>query len=478
MGLLTVADDGTVQATRFGRAVVDGWEAVDTLLKGNNRRIATLGAEVANRVLLAKPNNSGEPPPGVPADSDIRPLRAMWRAFRHLGDRLHWQDVNRVLGHVHYERDVPSALEAIEQFRRTHAGAYPADALSSLGEPLSSDPRHITPWFNRAGIGGLLIPSEMDSEGFRSLPPDSITIFDGLLGEQTPPVPDLARRQRAAYIAYLMEPVERASRPALDTKDRGMVERIVSAARQFGGRSIITLAGLPGTGKSRVARIAADILTDGDPLRLKDIQFHESTTYEDFMEGFVPRSDGQGFERRLKTFRVINRRALDDQGKTYVLLIEELTRANIHAVLGELLTFVEHRGRKFTLSLSQEETEIAPNLVIIATMNPRDRSALSLDDAVGRRLHRISIPPSVQALRDMLADKLPAEDLNTLAGWYEIYISILPFGHGVFAEASDAAQLRSIWEGKVVPLLCDPLGRVLDVYQPAHDAFPFREMNG
>src|SRR5207245_8283846 len=73
-------------------------------------------------------------------------------------------------------------------------------------------------------------------------------------------------------------------------------------------------------------RVVADQLTDGDPLRLKDIQFHESTTYEDFIEGFVPRPNGQGFERRDKTFRIINQRALDDPGRIHVLLIEEFTR--------------------------------------------------------------------------------------------------------------------------------------------------------
>jgi 5-methylcytosine-specific restriction protein B len=192
------------------------------------------------------------------------------------------------------------------------------------------------------------------------------------------------------------------------------------------------------------------------------------------MEGFVPRPDGQGFERRDKTFRIINQRALDDRSRPYVLLIEEFTRANVHSVLGELLTFVEHRGRKFTLSLSQEEMAIAPNLVIIATMNPRDRSALTLDDAIVRRMYRIPLSPSSQSLRHMLEGKLGASDLDALVQWFDQHTAILPFGHGVFAEADSASRLLSIWEGTIVPLIADPLGQIPEAYQDAHRTFPFR----
>jgi hypothetical protein len=476
MGLLTVDDGGAVRATRFGRAVVDGLQAVEHTLTSANRRIAQLGAQVANRVMLAKPDGRGQPPAGVPSDSDLLPLRVIWRAFRKLGDRLHWQDINRVLGHLHYDRDVESAIDRIVRFRRNHPNAYPTGRadLASLGSaPLTDDPRHITPWFNRAGIGGMLIPSEADAEGFRILPSDSVTIIDGLLGQPVPPAPAHARSDREAYISYLMEPVERAARPAIDPADAELTQNIIKEVRDFGDRRIIALSGLPGTGKSRIARIIADELTDGDALRLKDIQFHESTSYEDFIEGFVPRPDGQGFERRDKTFRIINQRALDDPNRAHVLLIEEFTRANVHSVLGELLTFIEHRGRKFTLPISQEEITVAPNLVVIVTMNPRDRSALSLDDAVSRRMHRVTVPSSPQSLRRMLTKSLSEPGLSALVTWFAEHVDVLPFGHGVFDGADSVNGLTSIWCGTVVPMLTDPLGRVHEAYKAAHDTFPF-----
>ena len=251
MGLLTVDENGHIRATRFGRAVVDGLEASADSVQRANRRIAELGAHVANRVLLAKPDRDGRPPVGMPADSDLLPLRAIWRAFRRLGDRLHWQDINRVLGHVHYERDVDAAIDQIARFRAAHPTGYADPALCMVLGPheLTNDPRHITPWFNRAGLGGMLIPSNPDNEGFRSLPRSSATVVDGLLGNAVPAPPPEARTNRDAYITYLMAPVEIASRPKVSRRDAALVDRVIAAVREFGKSSIYCARGIAWNGQ-------------------------------------------------------------------------------------------------------------------------------------------------------------------------------------------------------------------------------------
>lgn len=478
MGLLTVDADGSVRATRFGNAVIAGLKKVENSLSSSNARIASLGAQVANRVLLAKPDNNGRPAAGVPERADLRPLRAIWRAFRRCGDRLHWQDINRVLGHIHSENEVDEAIDRITTFRQTYPDAYPSDAesLNALGPTtLSDDPRHITPWINRAGLGGMLIPSDADQNEFRHLSEDAIEVIDGLLLADSPEPPESAFTDRGAYIAYLMEPVVAAEQPALTPSDVTLIEQVQEASSVFGRRQIIALSGIPGTGKSRLARLAADAITGGDPYRVLDIQFHETTSYEDFIEGFVPKPDGQGFTLRSKSFLTINERALRSPETPHVLIIEEFTRANVHAVIGELMTFIEHRKRPFTLSISQKETAVAENLIIIATMNPRDRSALTLDDAIRRRLHQLEIPSSPQALADMLAGKLDQPLLDQLSAWFTRFITILPFGHGVFAEASSRASLQSIWRGTVSGFLRDSLGQVMEEFAEAHSSFPFGE---
>lgn len=466
MGILTVKDD-RVRATRFGRSIIDGWLRVDEALRGANKRIALLGAEVANRIRLLPP---GRVPDSLPDDTDLLPIRAIWRAFRSLDDRLHWQDINRVLGNVHYEADLPAAITHLRSFRDRHNGAYAAETLDELGNaPLTSDPRHITPWLNRASIGGLLFSSEADTAGYRTLNEQGRQIIDDLLAQTPPTLPTGADIDD--YLRYLMEPVERHE-SSIPDEDRPLVDQVVDAVTLFGSSKFIVLSGLPGTGKTRLARLAADRLVEGDESRLKEVQFHESVSYEDFVEGFVPRKDGSGFELRPKILRTINERALSDPNQLHVLIIEEFTRANAHAVLGELLTYIEHRGRTFQWSASQESTSIATNLVVITTMNPRDKSALQLDAAVKRRMHVIDVDPSADALDTMLVTLDPADRVK-VTDWFKAYSGALPFGHGLFANIADLASLTKVWRGTVTPLLTDATGSISPAYREAHDSFPF-----
>lgn len=475
MGLLTVEDD-RVKATRFGRAVVDGLETAQSTIDRANAHIAELGALVANRVLLASPGA----PSDIPSDSDLRPLRAIWRAFRSLDNKLHWQDINRVLGHLYYEAELQEAIDRIVAFRAEYPAGYPMDDvnLSRLGNTaITDDPRHITPWFNRAGVGGLLLPAEPDSEGFRRLPSQSQALIDDLLGSPPPAIPSSARADSKIYTSYLIDPVERHEAPETPEADAPQVARVLEAVEHFGEQKFIVLSGLPGTGKSRLARLVSEKITDGDQLRLKEVQFHKGTSYDEFVEGYVPKADGSGFERRSKSLRLISERAKENPEHKYVLLIEEFTRADVISVLGELLTYIEHRNRRFTYSLSQEESVIPPNLVVLCTMNPRDRSVLNLDDALGRRMHRVEVSPSVQSLNSMLKETLAAEPLATLMDWYSKYFQTLPFGHGVFFGADSAGRLKAIWDGTIVPLISDPLGRVSERYVEAAEQFPFREFH-
>lgn len=466
MGILTVKDD-RVRATRFGRSIIDGWSRVDEALRGANNRIALLGAEVANRVRLLTP---GKVPDGVPGDADLLPIRAIWRAFRSLDNRLHWQDINRVLGNVHYESEVPSAIAHIRSFRDQFVGVYAPETLGQLGDaPLSDDPRHITPWLNRASLGGLLFSSEADSSGYRTLSEPGRQIIDDLLAQSPPHLP--ADADTDAYQRYLMEPVERHEASIAD-EDRPLVEQVIDAATSFGGSKFIVLSGLPGTGKTRLARLAATRLVDGDESRLKEVQFHESVSYEDFVEGFVPRKDGSGFELRPKVLRTINERALADPHQLYVLIIEEFTRANAHAVLGELLTYIEHRDRTFQWSASQDTASIAKNFIVITTMNPRDKSALQLDAAVKRRMHVIDVNSSGEALESMLST-LDAPDRARVIDWFKTHLDILPFGHGLFANIADISSLTKVWRGTIAPLLSDATGSISSAYRQAYDDFPF-----
>ena len=462
----------TIRLSPLGRAVRSLYDEVNRRIEGANDHLATLGTTVLNRHLLYNPLD-GE---SYPKDSDLRPLQLMWRAMRELDDKLHWEEMNRVIMWVNYRHQVDAAIKHIREVRKQCGGTYDAKALALLGNPAVSEgaetKRRITPWFTYAGFGGILISGTDDDQGYRRLEPIYHHLIDRALKDETPAPPE-ALVSKAAYLSYLTD--QAPITPADADGDDSDIQKVMAAVERYGGSRIVCLSGIPGTGKSRLAKLVAARLADYDPYRFEEIQFHETTSYEDFMEGFVPRPSGEGFQLVRKTFRDINRRArLDPAGSRYVLLIEEFTRANVHSVLGELITYIEHRDRRFRLSLSQDEEKIAPNLVVMATMNPRDKSALVLDDAISRRLYRIPVEPSVEHLKSMLEGKLEATILLQLAEWFKEYQPVLPFGHGAFADARSPADLKEIWNGSIRYFLIDVAGDVRERYRELEKGFPWR----
>ena len=240
---------------------------------------------------------------------------------------------------------------------------------------------------------------------------------------------------------------------------------VIDACTRHGSSSIIALAGVPGTGKSYIASIAAQRFAN-EPLLVREIQFHQSFSYEEFIEG-LRIDDSSGVSVVPGIFLEWNQRALEDPGNKYVLLIEELTRANLPAVLGELMTYLEHRERPFLTVYSRKPVQVAKNLTLVATYNPTDRSAIELDTALIRRLRIIRCPPDVGQLTEMLQGTgLPSHVTVQLKNLFEAckaqfpdqYEHLMPFGHGIFAGvAQEQPDLNRLWVERIEHLLRRPL---------------------
>jgi 5-methylcytosine-specific restriction protein B len=169
----------------------------------------------------------------------------------------------------------------------------------------------------------------------------------------------------------------------LDQAYLSRVDRLLRDKRQ------IIFYGPPGTGKTFVARKLAELYSEGSGGESRLVQFHPSYSYEDFVEGYRPRSVGgqPGFALVDGPLKKLARAASENPDSNYVLVIDEVNRANLTKVLGELYFLLEYRGESVTLQYSGEGFSLPKNLWIICTMNTADRSIALVDAALRRRFY-------------------------------------------------------------------------------------------
>jgi 5-methylcytosine-specific restriction protein B len=279
--------------------------------------------------------------------------------------------------------------------------------------------------------------------------------------------------------------------PGYGAVTEAKISEVLEACRSYGSNSIVALAGVPGTGKSYIASIAAQRLA-GEPLLVREIQFHPSFSYEEFIEGYRAQRGG-GFAVEKGVFLDLNDVAAADPGRTYVVLIEEFTRANLPSVLGELLTYVEYRDRPFFTIYTRRPVKVAPNLMILATYNPRDRSALELDEAIIRRLRIIRFEASEEQLEEMLRRSLGIPDGQATPGWLgrlkelfkacratygRDFEALMPFGHGMFASVkTERPDLHLLWTQRIEPMIRRPLLQPHPFADTVEQNYPWRDAN-
>ncbi|WP_097227346.1 DUF4357 domain-containing protein [Streptomyces sp. OV198] len=228
----------------------------------------------------------------------------------------------------------------------------------------------------------------------------------------------------------------------------------------------LVLYGPPGTGKTYLALKLAEFL-GGGPEQVKLVQFHPSYAYEDFFEGFRPQEDPQTREVAFRLTAGPLRELADlasREGNRHIphfLIIDEINRANLAKVFGELYFLLEYRNKSVRLTYSGDDFALPPNLFVIGTMNTADRSIALVDAAMRRRFAFVELSPRTEPtaglLRRWLAkeqkDSEPADLLDALNSRidepdFRIGPSYL-MKKGVYREGG----LERTWRTKILPLL-------------------------
>ncbi|MDZ4402436.1 AAA family ATPase [Prosthecobacter sp.] len=193
-----------------------------------------------------------------------------------------------------------------------------------------------------------------------------------------------------------------------------MQEKLESICTTLRRKKNLVLQGAPGTGKTFVARRLAYLLMGvKDESRAPMVQFHQSMSYEDFVQGYRPDGNG-GFVLRDGPFYRFCRQAMTRPDDPHVFIIDEINRGNLSKILGELMMLIESDKRSpsyalpLTYTSSHEDRFYVPeNVFIIGTMNTADRSLSMVDYALRRRFAFVEMEPGFAhpAFRSFLESK-------------------------------------------------------------------------
>ncbi|MEP0303394.1 MAG: AAA family ATPase, partial [Maribacter dokdonensis] len=198
------------------------------------------------------------------------------------------------------------------------------------------------------------------------------------------------------------------------------------------------------------------------------VTFHQSFSYEDFIEGIKPKleegASNLEYEINDGVFKKLCQRAQKDLDNNYCIFIDEINRGNVSSIFGELITLIEDDKRigrpqelKVKLPYSKTEFGVPPNLYIIGTMNTADRSVEALDTALRRRFVFKEVMPDPSLLLTKTFNGFNLEQVLTAINER---IEVLldrdhTIGHSYFIklESGNTEGLSSIFKNNIIPLL-------------------------
>lgn len=304
--------------------------------------------------------------------------------------------------------------------------------------------QHLGAWSGALGKYGKVIYATFAPAAHRTAASDEVT-----------------REALAAFIDLFFD--ERRIHPKADFLDDADAIRRAWMARVLPGttdehvaallrsRRFAIVEGPPGTGKTE---LAGRLLRERYGGRGRVIQFHPGTTYESFIGGLAPRDGGAlGF-----TFRPARGHLMDaaveaarDPGRPYLLVIDEINRADLAKVLGEAIYLFEpdRSEREITLAHDFEGVgrtlRLPPNLHVLGTMNSADRSIAILDVAVRRRFAFVALWPQLAVVEERSGEALQRSFHDLLTLFIEhASDDALPLtpGHAYFLGSDDDATTR------------------------------------
>ena len=408
---LIYRENNKIKLSRLGHQMA----VLESSLENNKNNVLnelrSTAIDILSRYQLRNPQDNEN----LPVNCDILPAICIWKAMRELDNKLHPEEVNRVILRIMQMKDLDLGINKIKNARGALAGGKYTSLTQErlreiLGEPVHTEQiqARIAPWFSFVGWGGLLIEQSVDENGYRRLVQLAIPIIDRIL--EKPPVYIDIKDEREWLDYYIGE--------EKDIPNKTMNERIKFYTRftsDFERNRI--LFGAPGTGKSYTLNKEKDVLLNVDcTVNYERVTFHPDYSYANFVGTYkpIPYKDEDGRDSitykyvpgpfmRAYVKAMMNGRKEDV--KPYLLIIEEINRANVAAVFGDIFQLLdrdENGVSEYPIQTSEDmkkyladelggdpnefdQIRIPDNMFIWATMNSADQGVFPMDTAFKRR---------------------------------------------------------------------------------------------
>jgi len=212
--------------------------------------------------------------------------------------------------------------------------------------------------------------------------------------------------------------------------------------------------------------------------RFSFVSFHQAYGYEEFVEGIRPHiADNGQMSYRIESgaFLRLCQQAKHDPSHRYAMLIDEINRANVARVFGELMSLIEPTKRagqtdslSVNLAYSRQPFSVPSNVDIYATMNSQDHSLAPLDMAFRRRFEFIECQPQPQLLGKVMANGIEIDLAKLLTALNERILQNLAkdsqLGHSFLWGIDSLQALSAAFSQSIIPQVaqaCQHHGQIL-----------------
>lgn len=237
-------------------------------------------------------------------------------------------------------------------------------------------------------------------------------------------------------------------------------EQLLYWLKQITRKKQAIFQGPPGTGKTFIAKRLANIIAGENGL-IEQVQFHPNYSYDEFLQGLRPTMNAQEqliFQRQDGIFKTFCEQAeAVGMDTPCVFLIDEINRANLPSVFGELMYLLEYRNESIQLP-SGDRFQIPDNVYIIGTMNTADRSVALMDNALRRRFRFLFLEPNTEVLSYHLEETgIHVDGLISVLNEINDKIGDRHYALGISYFLSNKHDLetdiQNVWECEIEPYL-------------------------